>query len=358
MNAVDTLLNAPPYGWNQEKKEAFYTKELSSLTERHRRACPAYAALLKTLGWNPEKVRGIADIPFFPVRLFKDFELRSIGQSDVFKTMTSSGTTGQQVSRIYLDRETALYQTKVLAKICSGFLGTKRLPMLILDSRTATRDRTLFSARGAGILGFSMMGRRPVYALDENMQLDLAGIESYLREYSDTDIFLFGFTSIIWEHFYKKLKEANIRLPLERGILVHGGGWKKLQRESVSNEQFKASLSEVCGLKKIFNYYGMVEQTGSIFMECEAGNLHTSLFSDLIIRRAEDFAEASIGKRGLVQLVSLLPVSYPGHSILTEDEGEIVGIDNCPCGRLGKTFKIHGRIQNAEIRGCSDTYNR
>ncbi|MDP7040605.1 MAG: acyl-protein synthetase, partial [Myxococcota bacterium] len=53
---------------------------------------------------------------------------------------------------------------------------------------------------------------------------------------------------------------------------------------------------------------------------------------------------------------SLLPWSYPGHILLTEDEGEILGEDDCPCGRLGKYFKIHGRIAEAEIRGCSDTH--
>ena len=34
----------------------------------------------------------------------------------------------------------------------------------------------------------------------------------------------------------------------------------------------------------------------------------------------------------------------------------ILGEDDCPCGRNGKYFKINGRLKNAEIRGCSDTY--
>ena len=59
---------------------------------------------------------------------------------------------------------------------------------------------------------------------------------------------------------------------------------------------------------------------------------------------------------GLVQLSSILPFSYPGHILLSEDTGEIIGEDDCPCGRLGKTFQIHGRVKHAEIRGCSDTY--
>jgi phenylacetate-coenzyme A ligase PaaK-like adenylate-forming protein len=109
-------------------------------------------------------------------------------------------------------------------------------------------------------------------------------------------------------------------------------------------------------LNKIHDYYGMVEQTGTIHMECEAGYLHTSEYSDIIVRRTRDFSVCDIGEKGIIQLLSLLPISYPGHSILTEDIGSIYGEDNCNCGRKGKYFKIFGRLKNAELRGCSDTY--
>jgi len=35
-----------------------------------------------------------------------------------------------------------------------------------------------------------------------------------------------------------------------------------------------------------------------------------------------------------------------------------MGEDDCPCGRKGKYFVIHGRLKNAEVRGCSDTFER
>ena len=100
----------------------------------------------------------------------------------------------------------------------------------------------------------------------------------------------------------------------------------------------------------------MVEQTGTIYMECRYGHLHASVFSDVITRRYTDFTHCDIGEPGIVQVVSVLPESYPGHSLLTEDEGTILGEDDCPCGRKGKYFQINGRIKDAEIRGCSDTY--
>ena len=66
------------------------------------------------------------------------------------------------------------------------------------------------------------------------------------------------------------------------------------------------------------------------------------------------FEEEKITKIGLIQIISLLPSSYPGHSIITEDQGSLYGIDNCKCGRSGKYFKVHGRIPKSEIRGCGN----
>jgi hypothetical protein len=62
------------------------------------------------------------------------------------------------------------------------------------------------------------------------------------------------------------------------------------------------------------------------------------------------------GKEGIIQVLSILPESYPGHSLLTEDMGIIIGEDDCLCSRKGKYFTITGRMKKAELRGCSDTF--
>ena len=106
-------------------------------------------------------------------------------------------------------------------------------------------------------------------------------------------------------------------------------------------------------IENVVNYYGLVEQTGSIFFECKYGYFVNTIFSDVIIRD-KNFKVLPSGKKGLIQLISILPSSYPGHNILTEDIGEIIGENNCRCGRKGKYFKIHGRAKGSELRGCSN----
>ncbi len=103
----------------------------------------------------------------------------------------------------------------------------------------------MFSARGAGILGFSVFGRKKIYALNDDMELDVDGVREFLEEHKGESILLFGFTFMIWQYFYKelvRLKEEGITFNLADGILIHGGGWKKLISEAVGRDEFHERL--------------------------------------------------------------------------------------------------------------------
>lgn len=350
-----TFFTTAPYALDRKQKRELLNDELAALTHYHYDHCQPYRRILDALGFGWD-TKGPEDFPFLPVRLFKQYDLLSVERTQIIKTMISSGTTGQAVSKIYLDRDTSVNQQRALANIVSAFIGSKRMPMLILDTSSILKNRNMFSARAAGILGFTMFSRDKIFALDENMELDIASIDAFLNKYAGEPILLFGFTFMVWQHFYHQLIRRDYHPDLNKGILIHGGGWKKLIQEAVSPEVFKESLRKACGLTRVHDYYGMVEQTGSIFMECEAGRLHAPLLADVVVRRPLDLKPAAIDEKGLIEVVSVLPGSYPGHALLTEDEGMLLGEDDCPCGRLGKTFKVLGRIKNAEIRGCSDTY--
>lgn len=338
------------------QKNKALTQTLAELTAWHVANCPEYATLLQVLGFSAEGFRRVSDIPFVPARLFKQFDLLSVDRSSVFKTMTSSGTSGQQVSRIFLDRPTASNQTRFLSKIVGSILGKKRVPMLVIDSPGTLKDRLQFSARGAGILGFSMFGTDVTYALNEDMSLNLPEVMAFLERHDGEAIFLFGFTFMIWQHFVSPLAENNLALDISRGILLHGGGWKKLQDSAVSGESFRSELKRVANIGDVHDYYGMVEQTGSIFLECREGHLHAPAFADVIVRDLRDFEPIDVGQQGVIEVLSVIPASYPGHAILTEDVGMLMGEDDCRCGWLGKHFTVSGRLARAEVRGCSDTY--
>ena len=346
----------PVFGLNKDDKSNYMLGNMNYLTQFHIKNCSEYKTLMEKFGEIKQTYKEVSDVPFIPVRLFKRTNLLSVPKKNIVKTMTSSGTTGQGVSQIFLDSVTSSLQVKVLSKIMSDFIGTKRLPMLVIDSKSIISNREKFSARTAGVLGFSMFGRDVEFALDEDMSMNFDRVDRFLNKYKSDNILIFGFSSIIWKHFVLELEGLGKHLSMSKGILFHGGGWKQLENQSVDNSEFKNRISGVSNIANIHNYYGMVEQTGSIFVECEYGFFHTPSFSDVIIRSHQTHSSEEIGITGLIQLLSVIPKSYPGHSILTEDLGTICGIDDCKCGRKGKYFKVHGRIKSAEIRGCSDTY--
>lgn len=344
-----------PYNLGKKDKEKALLAQLDELTKHHIENSDVYKAMIEKSG-GFQQASSLEELPYLPVQLFKLMDLASVPKAQIVKVLTSSGTTGQQVSKIYLDKETSVNQTKALVDVMKPVLGGKRLPMIILDTKSVLKDRRSFSARGAGILGFSTFGRKHFYALNDDMSMDWDGLYAFLEEHKGSRILLFGFTFMVWKHVYQVAASKGIKLDMGDSILIHGGGWKKLQEEAVDSHTFRSLLRNQLGIRHVHNYYGMVEQVGSIFVECDQGHLHTPNYADVIIRHPFTFEPLSYGEQGLIQVLSVLPKSYPGHSLLTEDLGAILGEDDCSCGWKGKYFRVDGRIPKAELRGCSDTY--
>lgn len=352
--SLDLLFENKQFSLSQRDKEGTLLRELIGLVEFHRQHCPEYAQILSAIG--PVSYQALEDLPYLPVSLFKTNLLKSIHTEDEFKVMTSSGTTGQAVSRVVLDRGTADLQTRALTAVMRKVLGNKRLPMIIVDSPNVVKDRQMFSARGAGVLGMLPFGRNHFYALNDEMEIDLDGLGTFIRDFKDSEILIFGFTFMVWKYFLHAIENTGTKVDLKNGVLIHSGGWKKLTEEAVDNSTFKTRLKEATRLSRIHNFYGMVEQVGSVFLEGDDGYLYPSNFSDVIIRDPVTLEPVEDGKPGLVEVLSVLPRSYPGHILLTEDLGIIHGLGEPKSGWSGKRLQVLGRLPKSEIRGCSDTH--
>ncbi|GAB1644783.1 acyl-protein synthetase [Krasilnikovia sp. MM14-A1259] len=336
----------------QADRERVLLTELTALVAHHRAHCAPYDRILAAEGFTAAS--SVADLPWLPVRLFKHMDLKSIADDAVFKVLTSSGTTGE-VSRIHLDKQAAATQTRQLGATLRTVLGDKRLPMLLVDSRGILTDRRSFSARGAGVLGMATFGRNHAWALDLDGRPDLDAVRGFLAEHGDAPFLIFGFTYLVWLHLYEVARDAG--LDLSNGILIHSGGWKKLTDRAVPPDEFRRRLATDVGLTRVHNFYGMVEQIGTIFLEGPGGgSLYCPDFADVVIRDPHTWDEQPVGEPGLIEVVSTLPTSYPGHVLLTEDLGVVHGVDDGDWP--GKRFSVLGRLPRAEARGCSDTYRR
>ena len=88
------ILEIKPYSLEKHEKNKLLTQRLKELTKLHYENCYKYARVLDVLDSKWENMQNVQECPFLPVRMFKDMELKSIPEDEVFKTMTSSGTTG------------------------------------------------------------------------------------------------------------------------------------------------------------------------------------------------------------------------------------------------------------------------
>ncbi|MGK0467766.1 acyl-protein synthetase-related protein, partial [Clostridium sp.] len=134
--------------------------------------------------------------------------------------------------------------------------------------------------------------------------------------------------------------------------------WKKLVSQKVEKKEFSETVANIFNTSSsnVMDFYGLVEQVGVVFVDCEYGHKHVPNFAEVIIRDIQSLEEVKVGESGLIEVMSILGSSYPSQAILTEDIGQLIGVDDCPCGRCGKYFRFKSRVDKAEIRGCGDTF--
>jgi len=358
MTDLEDLINKEQYTLQDDEKQSLLLEIMRPQLELSLRN-DHIASLYAKLRVEPSSIECLDDIPFVPVQMFKLFDLATCEHSDIFRVLRSSGTTGINQSQVPLNKRTATYQTKALKSIIQSFMGAKRRRMLVIDHQGINASTAEITARGAGVRGLSLFSKGMHYLLKQEggtIMLD----EDAIAEVSRTkdDVYIFGFTYIIWSEFYHRAKAAGFHLDLPNAVIFHSGGWKKMEDRKVSREVFSTSVAELFGTSpsKVHDFYGMAEQTGVIFVECEHGHKHVPDFAHVVIRDPRTLQPCGIGETGLIQVSSPLSDSYYSQAILTEDKGTLLGIDDCPCGRKGRYFQVSGRVARSEVRGCGDTY--
>lgn len=359
---IEALIRGPQYATRQAEKEVLLVPVLRELCCDVADRCPPYRRFLELFGGNPDNWRSPADIPPLPVTMFKHFLLSAVPPERVVRELHSSATTGQRPSRIVIDKTTAFRQSRALVSILKEHLGSHRRPFLVLDAADSLTDNGSLTARGAAIRGVGSFASETVFALDRDCSGDL--VENVVRtanffsKHHGKPVLLFGFTFIVWTQFVLQAERQGMAFCAPEAVLLHSGGWKKLASQAVSKEEFNRRTAAVLGADpgQVLDFYGMVEQVGTVFVDCQAGNKHAPAFADVIIRRPLTLQPAEVGETGIIEVLSALPTSYPGHALITEDQGILRGVDDCPCGRKGKYFRFTSRIERAELRGCGDTF--
>jgi hypothetical protein len=357
---IDRLLSIPPYVQPPDERQAglleILKEELSYACERH----SGYKNFVEHWPLNYRTATSVADLPFLPVGMLKaNPPLAFVNSDEIKRTLTSSATTSQMPSRVVLDSPTARRMTKGIVSIVRDYIGSDRRPYLVVDTPGLQAGGEI-GARGAAIQGLQPFASETTHCLQLNEQgelkLEIHRLLEFARTHKDAELLVYGFTFILWNHLVKPLTAEGITLHLPNVRILHSGGWKKLQDQAVEKPVFNRELARVfgCSPDRIVDFYGMVEIVGVIYPDCSAGNKHGPVFGDIIVRNPLTLEPVAPGEYGIVQVCSVLPTSFPGHLLLTEDMAQVLAYDGCPCGRRGISFRFAGRVPKAELRGCGN----
>lgn len=358
---IDEMLQIEPYSLKSSEKNELFLKSVKQSLQYHYNNCSEYKQYCMKKNFDPFASYNLESIPYLPVDIFKKLNLISVPETEIIRTVRSSSTTGNQPSVIHLDKTTINRQMVALNSIMRNFLGKNKLDFLIIDSNTTIKtDHQNLSSRGSAIRGMLIFARKFGCLLNDRLQLDYEMLKNAINDIDTNNTCVFGFTWLIHQIVSNNENKDEINhllSKLQKPIILHIGGWKKLKDISVDKKQFNERMAKFfhTSSERIIDFYGMTEQLGTVYPDCSQGYKHVSLYSEILIRDIHDQKVLPIGKSGFIQLISPLPRSYPGVSILTDDIGEIIGNDDCPCGRKGKYFVFRTRSELADPKGCGDT---
>lgn len=358
---IDALLAAPTFSLEPAEHEArllaLLQSELAYAADRNERL----RQYLEAWPSDYRTAESIAALPYLPVGAFKASPpLLLSGTESIIRTLASSATTGQTPSRVALDAPTSRRMVKGVVAIASDFIGSRRRPYLVIDTAaTLAVDRQL-GARAAAIQGLRPFATEMLCCLSGDAagepRIDESRLASFAAKFRTAEVLAYGFTYVIWQHFVKPLRERGIDLHMPNIRVLHSGGWKRLQDQAVTREAFATGVAEVfgCAADRVLDFYGMVENVGVIYPDCQYGHKHVPAFAAVIVRDPLTLRPVEAGRQGLVQVCSVLPTSFPGFLVLTDDIAEVISYDGCACGRRGISFRFVKRVPQAEIRGCGN----
>jgi len=314
-----------------QRDDRGFLAEMIALTRHHLDACPEYSRIHPR--WSD--AGSVAELPYLHAGVFKHIVLRS--SSEAGRVLESSSTTGNQPSRIVLDRSSSEHQQQSAQAILEDYLGPLRYPLLVLDQAASLRSRNV-PARVAAAFSLQSLSTDMHFVLDDAGEIK--------REILDTadEFLVYGLTYLLWQNWRPT--------PDKRIHFVHSGGWKKMEALRIERVEFEQRLLDFSAPgSTVLDYYGLVEQPGVIYPLCRSGFRHVPVWADVLVR--DPRSHALTEDAGQLQLMNTLARSAPYHSVLTEDVG-CIKPGYCDCGRVGKRFELLGRLPQAELRGCAN----
>jgi len=288
-----------------------------------------YRSYAQALGKVPDKVKSVDQIPFLPIRFFKNHHVIS-GIWTEQAQFTSSSTSGEGVSthavpnlRFYLENAKSIFEQ---------FYGsTQDYHFLALLPSYAERQGSSLIAMIDRFIGEDESGHSGYYLHNHDELIE----KIHLLRTSNKKTILWGVSFALLDLAEKQ------ELDLSTCIVIETGGMKGRRKEWV-REELHRYLCQRFNVQGIHSEYGMTELLSQAYSKGQ-GYFQCPPWMKVIVRDINDpFSVVQEGRIGAINVVDLANI----HScafIETEDIGRANGAG----------FEVLGRMDNSDVRGCN-----
>jgi hypothetical protein len=299
---------------------------------------PLYQQYVQMTGVSPDQVAHWTQIPFLPIELFKNHQVLT-GSQPVLFSFESSGTTGQipskhpvcdpgfyqEISKIAFEREYGSLSDYHIFALLPSYLERSTSSLVFMMDHFIKVSRSELS--GFYLNQYEELVQALRQALATDKKVWLMGVTFGLLDLVDSGIDL----SFLQEH-------------KDRLIVMETGGMKG-RREEWIRDKVHAYLQEKMGLDSIASEYGMTELFSQGYAKLEG--IFTPAYTMRVCLRevGDPFALVTQPhKTGGIKVADLGNIDSCSF-IETRDLGSLEND--------GIRFKVLGRFDNSEMRGCS-----
>lgn len=292
-----------------------------------------YRKYMDILGFRPEGVERVEEIPFLPIGFFKTEKVIS-GRFEPEEVFLSSGTTGMSQSRHFV-RHLRIYRRSFSASWDYHYGPIDGTAVLALLPSYLERDGSSLITMAQGFIEDSRNPESGFYLYQHDK------LHEKLCRLSEngSKILLLGVSFALLD-FTEKYK---LQLP-ENAIVMETGGMKGRRREMI-REELHGILKDSFGVTHIHSEYSMTELLSQAYSKGE-GLYTTPPWMRIVLRDASDPLSPlpeNAGTRGGINIIDLANIDSCCF-IATEDLGA-----THPDGR----FEVLGRFNGSDIRGCN-----
>lgn len=288
--------------------------------------CDVYREFILQL--NKPRPTHYLEIPFLPISFFKHRKIITSSKKEeiVFK---SSGTTATGRSHHYV-HSTELYEQSFL-RTYNQLIGNpkEQVILALLPNYLEQGESSLVYM--VNHLIYQTQNKLSGFLLNTPEEVQLRYQEAIANK---LNVVIFGVS-------YALLDLAEQKIDLSKALIIETGGMKG-RRKELSKEELHLSLNKGFQTNFISSEYGMTELLSQGYSQ-QNGLFQSPNWMKILIRDVNDpLGLIESGKTGGINVIDLANI-YSCSFIATQDLGK----------KEGKLFRVMGRFDNADIRGCN-----